>query len=95
MNGDFLTTAFPVILALVASDKNGREQTLALGLLPEFKLYNVSLWEPRGADCGHASRLVSWQQIYAESSLVLRYDGLPGGRYCVTNTQNRCCRKPL
>ncbi|KAH6927660.1 hypothetical protein HPB50_006365 [Hyalomma asiaticum] len=86
MTGDFLTTAFPVVLVLVASDKFGREQTLTLEVFPEFKLYNVSLWSFRHGECGDPaySDLVSWKREYLESSVVVRYDGLPGGQYCVT-----------
>ncbi|XP_075550474.1 uncharacterized protein LOC142584199 isoform X1 [Dermacentor variabilis] len=86
MTGDFLTTAFPVVLVLIASDKFGGEQTLTLEVFPEFKHYNVSLWKSRGGACGDnaSSSIVSWKREYLESSAVVRYDGLPEGQYCIT-----------
>uniref|UniRef100_A0A131Z1H4 Uncharacterized protein n=1 Tax=Rhipicephalus appendiculatus TaxID=34631 RepID=A0A131Z1H4_RHIAP len=86
MTGDFLTTAFPVVLVLVVTDKYEREQTLTLEVFPEFKLYNVSLWSSRAGECGNSasSDLVSWKREFLESSAVVRYDGLPGGQYCIT-----------
>ncbi|XP_049527796.1 uncharacterized protein LOC125947340 isoform X1 [Dermacentor silvarum] len=86
MTGDFLTTAFPVVLVLVASDKFGGEQTLTLEVFPEFKRYNVSLWKSHGGECGDTASLnmVSWKHEYLESSTVVRFDELPEGQYCIT-----------
>ncbi|XP_077538909.1 uncharacterized protein LOC144151666 [Haemaphysalis longicornis] len=84
--GDFLTTAFPVIMVLIASDKHGKEQMLTLDLFPEFKDYNVSIWRHDGRKCGASANfgLVDSKRLFAESSSVLRFDGLPEGQYCFT-----------
>nr|XP_037280876.1 uncharacterized protein LOC119174159 isoform X1 [Rhipicephalus microplus] len=86
MNGDFLTTAFPVVLVLFVTDKYEKEQTFTLEVFPEFKHYNISLWSSRGGECGYSasSDLVDWRREYLESSAVVRYDGLPEGKYCIT-----------
>ncbi|XP_049527797.1 uncharacterized protein LOC125947340 isoform X2 [Dermacentor silvarum] len=72
MTGDFLTTAFPVVLVLVASDKFGGEQTLTLEVFPEFKRYNVSLWKSHGGECGDTASLnmVSWKHEYLEADPI-------------------------
>lgn len=66
---DFLTTAFPVILVLVASSKEGQEVRVNLPVFPEFKLYNLSLWRVRGKECvPHSVHFVKSKDVYVEVS---------------------------
>ncbi|EEC04114.1 hypothetical protein IscW_ISCW003352 [Ixodes scapularis] len=64
---DFLTTAFPVVLILVARGRDGPEQRLPLYLSPEFKNYNVSMWRVHGSECSpRSAHFIKWKQIFVE-----------------------------
>uniref|UniRef100_A0A4D5RSD4 Putative secreted protein n=1 Tax=Ixodes scapularis TaxID=6945 RepID=A0A4D5RSD4_IXOSC len=93
---DFLTTAFPVILILVARGRDGPEQRLPLYLSPEFKNYNVSMWRVHGSECSpRSAHFIKWKQIFVESTDTLRYDELLPGRYCfMLNPVTRNCYPP-